>query len=182
VNVLRAIPVAVVGAAASLLLAAPSLAATSHTAPAGQHSRLAAASKPGNAIAEPSSCQQAQLNGPRACIYATNGYVNGPGVFRQTNPDWGADLGSSDGACNAQTAAPDNHGGWNDCVTSLWNDLSSSVTFYIDDHCSTGLGFPLTIGPGFGLSNLNNFQAPNGNQSYWNNDLSSDILGTGGSC
>ncbi len=181
-KVLRAIPVAVVGAAVSLLLAAPSLAATSHTAPAGQHSRLAAASKPRNAIAEPESCLQQQLNGPAACIYATNGYVNGPGVFRQTNPDWGADLGSSDGACNAQTAAPDNHGGWNDCVTSIWNDLSSSVTFYINNHCQTGGGDKLTIVSNSGVSNLNNDPAPGQGNSYWNDSLSSDIVGDGGTC
>ena len=182
-RIIRMVPLAVAtGAAAAMLVAAPSMAAISHSAPAGHHSRLKAAGKPA-LLAEPHSCSN-KAGGPWMCIYADASYDLGPGVFKQTNSNWGADLGSSDGVCVAgKTAAPGNGGGWNDCASSVWNGLNTNtITMYINNGCANGGGDKLTVAAGTGISDLGNKMAPGQNSSYWNDSLSSDIVGGGGDC
>lgn len=130
--------VAILGSALALFAAAPGYATAAHPA----HMKATAAAR----IAIPTSC----LNeGAVVCIYANNNFSLGPGTFKETNSNWGADLGSSDGACVAgETAASDNGGGWNDCVSSIANNTTATFWFYPDDNCDTTLdqSFGLTAG------------------------------------
>jgi hypothetical protein len=182
-RIIRMIPLAAAaGAAVVMLISGSSMAAISHSPPAGHHSRLKPVSKPA-LDSEPGSCS-GESGGPWVCIYADASYDLGPGIFKQTNSDWGSDLGSSKGVCVAgKTAASDNRGGWNDCVSSIWNGASTNTyTMYINNGCANGGGDKLTIAAGTGVSDLNNDTAPNGDSSYWNDSLSSDIVGGGGDC
>lgn len=184
-RILRMIPLAVAaGTAAAMLIADPSMAAISHSAAAGQHSRLRAAASKAAVDAAPNSCSSLS-GGPWVCIYADAGYDLGPGKFNGTNSQWGTDFGSSgNNVCVAgKTAASDNRGGWNDCVSSIYNNThSTTFAMYVNPGCANGGGDKLLLAAGSGVSDLNNHAAPNGDSSYWNDSLTSDIDNSGGNC
>jgi len=120
--------VAILGSTLAFFATAPAYAATARPAAAKAPAATATA-------ALPSSCTS---HGAVVCIYANANYTGGPGIFSGTNADWGADFGSSDGACVAgSTAAPGNEGGWNDCVSSIVNNTSVAFIFYVNDNCLT---------------------------------------------
>jgi len=154
--------VAILGSALLLLVAAPVGAATTHPA---AHAKAA--------ITLPNSCTRI---GTVVCIYASSGFSGGPGHFTGTNADFGADFGSSNGACVAgSTAASDNKGGWNDCVSSIVNNTKNQFFFFVDTHCGTTTS--LDVGAESDISNLGaNLQGQG--TGHYNDSISSDQAGT----
>ena len=121
----------------------------------------------------PSSCTS---HGAVVCIYANSGFSGGPGIFSGTNYSWGAEFGSSNGACVAGvSAASDNRGGWNDCVSSIANNTGDTFWFYTDNNCSSANIYGLP--PHTSVSNLG---GPIGN--IFNDSLSSDSRGVNQPC
>lgn len=160
----RLVSVAAVGAALALTFAVPSYAGTTHIAAAVQTTSITIEAAPLLSAGCPAG---------KVCIYADANFVGGPGVFSGTNSDWGADFGSSDGACVAgSTAAGDNKGGWNDCASSIINNTGVTFWFYINADCSPiGSAFPLPSG--YQVANLNTAfdDEPTG---FYNDAITSD--------
>lgn len=179
---------AVLGAALALAFATQSFAASSHPTSdarsastsvithAVKDTKFASASVAEIPAAAPSGCLSGWV-----CIYASAFYSHGPGLLQQTNENWGLDLGSSNSACNPGTAAPDNQGGWNDCVSSIYNNTSSNFFFYTNTDCSSGGGFQLEVDAHSGRNNLNTDIGSHGT-GYFNDSLTSDRKGSAGSC
>lgn len=140
----RFLSVAAVGAALAVAFAVPSYAATTPTAAPVQAASIMVQAVP----LVPGSCPSGKV-----CIYASANFSLGPGLFSGSNADWGSAFGSSGGKCVAgSTAASDNKGGWNDCVSSLANNVAGATfTFYINDNCS---GSNFSLAPGTQNSNL----------------------------
>jgi hypothetical protein len=122
----------------------------------------------------PSSCTS---HGAVVCIYANSGFSGGPGIFSGTNYSWGAEFGSSNGACVAGvSAASDNRGGWNDCVSSIVNNTGDTFYFYLDNNCTSAIVWGML--PHTSISNLN----ANSNTAVFNDSLSSDSRGVNQPC
>ncbi|HET9895681.1 MAG TPA: peptidase inhibitor family I36 protein [Streptosporangiaceae bacterium] len=163
-------------AAGTVLMAAPALAATSHPAPTSHPGAFARRSVTPDST--PSDCP-----GGWVCIYASRDWSGGPGKFMGTNPSWGAELGSSHDACVAgQTAGADNKGGWNDCVSAIYDNNTISYSLYLNTHCSDGGGIRLPLAPAQAISNLATYSANGSTVGYWNDRLTSDKTGGGGGC
>lgn len=165
--------------AAAVAVIAPALGFTSLSATAvAKPASLYAAGIP---AAAPAGCPSGDV-----CIYSDANYGNGgpgipPGLFKETNENWGPEFGSSHGACTVKTAAPDNEGGWNDCVSSIYNNTSANFYFYVNTDCSSGGGFQLEVAAGSGRSDLNTDIGSHGT-GYFNDSLTSDRRGSAGSC
>lgn len=160
---------AVVGAALALAFAVPSNAATTHTAAPVKTASIMAV--PAALTPPPASCPRGDV-----CIFPNEQYAGGIGTFTGTNSNWGLDFGSSHGKCNPMTAAADNQGGWNDCVTSLANNTTDTFWFYIDAGCSpTDTAFNLVAGDGFDSLKKTDGGAIHGHPAgFYNDKLTSD--------
>ncbi len=109
-----------------------------------------------------------------ACGFADANFKLGPGKWQDTNPNFN-DF-SSDGACYYPgTAGMYNNGSWNDCISSVVNNLSSNETiyWYPNAHCA---GDDLALGDGVAFSDLAAHYQSNGNS--WNDVISSDAVGS----
>jgi peptidase inhibitor family I36 len=146
-----------VGAALAVTFAVPSYAATIHTAAPAQAASIMVQGVP---LAAPANCPSGFV-----CIYPDLDFTGHVGTFSGSNASWGADFAAPPtGTCVAGvTAAPDNKGGWNDCVSSLYNHTGVTFTFYVDNNCS---GASFSLAPNTGRSNLGGTQ--------FNDALSSD--------
>lgn len=181
---------AAIGAVLAVAFAAPSSASSARDVSSSTQLVSSSATAHSVAIAKPASASAAAIPAAapegcpsgKVCIYADAFYTGKPGEFEETNANWGSDLGTSDGACVAgSTAASDNHGGWNDCVSSIYNNTSSNFYFYINAGCSYGGGYQLEVAADSGRANLNT-DIGNHGTGYFNDSLSSDRKGSAGGC
>jgi hypothetical protein len=158
----RFLGAAAVAAALALSFAVPGYAAPAHAA-APVH---AASIKVQGVLVVPASCPAGS-----ACIYANAGFSGGPGRFSGTNPNWGADFTAppANTCVPGSSAAADNHGGWNDCASSVADNTASAFVFYTNNNC-TGAHFELPAG----MQNTNIGQISAG----FNDSLSSDSKGS----
>src|ERR1700761_3312213 len=134
-SVRRLLGAAAVGVALVMALAAPSYAATTHTAAPVHEAQIMAQVVP----LAPSNCPAGDV-----CIYANANFAGNVGEFAGTNNDWGGDFKVPPArTCVAgSTAGADNKGGWNDCVSSVFNNTGSTFWFYTNDNCM-GIHFGL---------------------------------------
>jgi hypothetical protein len=114
-----------------------------------------------------------------ACGFASTGFSGGPAMFQQTNDTFTIFTSKQNGVTfcipGNSAAKDDTNDSWNDCISSVVDNMAASITWYENINCASGGGTSLNIDQGTTVDNLTALNL--------NDVFSSDFVGgDGGSC